>query len=68
MERKELISRMRNRVAMGRRLAKSTSDKRTAEILRLMADEAERDVGEIEAEPREIFVMRIRGEGRGESS
>jgi hypothetical protein len=67
MERKELISRMRNRVAMGRRLAKSTSDKRN-EILRLMADEAERDVGEIEAEPREIFVMRIRGEGKGESS
>jgi hypothetical protein len=54
MERDELIAHMRERIAMCRRLAASTTDDRTAAVLRQMADEGEAD------------VLRLLGEGKGD--
>jgi hypothetical protein len=44
MERDELIAKMRARVAQCRRLAEATTDPRTANILRGMADEGDADI------------------------
>lgn len=44
MTRDELIKKIQGRVDMCRRLAKSTTDRRTAETLRQMADEGEADI------------------------
>ena len=52
----ELIAKMRARIEMCRRLAQSTTDTRTAEILRQMAADGERDVAQLEAEKVEIVL------------
>jgi hypothetical protein len=52
----ELIAKMRGRIAMCRRLAETTTDARTAETLRQMADEGERDVARLAAEKTEIIL------------
>lgn len=44
MERNELVAKMRRRVDQCRRLARDTTDKRTADILNQMADEGEADI------------------------
>ncbi len=44
MERDELIQKMRGRVDQCRRLARSTTDQRTADVLNQMADEGEADI------------------------
>lgn len=44
MEQDELIRKMRGRVEQCRRLARSTTDERTADILNQMADEGEADI------------------------
>ena len=44
VEQGELITKMRGRVEQCRRLARSTTDTRTAEILNQMADEGEADI------------------------
>jgi hypothetical protein len=44
MEQAELIAKMRARIAQCRRLAASTTDSRTAAVLRGMAEEGEADV------------------------
>lgn len=44
MQRDELIAKMRRRVEQCRRLARSTTDERTARILSGMADEGEADI------------------------
>ncbi|HEY0706659.1 MAG TPA: hypothetical protein VGG33_07680 [Polyangia bacterium] len=59
MDRDELITKMRGRIEMCRRLAKSTNDARTATILRQMADEGERDLNQLIAEKNEIPPPRI---------
>lgn len=46
----EVIAKMRARVEQCRRLARTTNDARTAEILRQMADEVEADIAKLEAE------------------
>lgn len=46
----DVIANMRTRVATCRRLASSTQDERTANILRSMAEEIEADMLRIEAE------------------
>ena len=50
MDRDELIAKMRARVAQCRQLAAGTSDSRTANILRTMADEGEADIARLQAE------------------
>lgn len=45
----ELIAKMRGRIDQCRRLAKSTTDARAAEILRQMADEGEADLRKLQA-------------------
>ena len=50
MERDELIKKMRARVEQCRRLARSTTDDRTAEVLRQIADEGEADIARLLAE------------------
>jgi len=50
MDREELIEKMRGRVAVCRNLAATVGDPRTAEVLRKMADEGERDLRKLEAE------------------
>ena len=50
MERAELIAKMRSRVLRCRQLAGSTTDSRTATILRSMADEGEADIARLLAE------------------
>ena len=52
----QLIAKMRGRIDLCRRLAASTTDPRTAKILREMADDGERDVGKLLAEQREITI------------
>jgi hypothetical protein len=54
MERDELIAKMRARVAQCRRLADATTDQRTANILRGMADEGDADIKRLleETDPR----------------
>jgi hypothetical protein len=54
MERDKLITKMRGRVDMCRRLAASTTDPKTASILRQMADDGERDMRQLEAEAESI--------------
>ena len=44
MEKDELVRKMRNRIERCRRLARSTTDQRTAGILNQMADEGEADI------------------------
>ena len=44
----ELIAKMRGRIDQCRRLAKSTTDPRAAEILRQMADEGEADLKKLQ--------------------
>ena len=56
MGHEQLIVKMRGRIDLCRRLAASTTDTRTAEILRDMADEGERDAERLEAEDREITI------------
>lgn len=50
MERSELVKKMRGRVDQARRLARSTTDQRTAEILNQMAEEGEADIRRLLAE------------------
>ena len=45
----ETIEHMRERIQRCRRLAKATTDERTAEALRQIADEIEADVRQLEA-------------------
>lgn len=47
MDRDELIAKMRDRVLRCRRLADGTTDLRTAQILRAMADEGEADIARL---------------------
>jgi hypothetical protein len=47
VDRDELIAKMKSRVAMCRRLADSTTDERTATILRAMADEGDADIARL---------------------
>lgn len=47
MDRGELISKMRGRVARCRELAIQTTDPRTAKILEAMADEGEADIARL---------------------
>ena len=56
MDRDELIKKMRGRIDMCRRLATSTTDPKTAQTLRLMAEEGERDLGQLEAEGLQIIT------------
>ena len=51
MDREQLIAKMRGRIEMCRRLAQSTTDKRTADTLRQTAAEGERDLAELMARP-----------------
>jgi len=44
MERNELVAKMRQRVDQCRRLARDTTDERTAKILNQIADEGEADI------------------------
>ena len=46
----DIVANMRARVAKCRSLAASTTDQRTAAILRQMADEGEADIRRLEAE------------------
>jgi hypothetical protein len=46
----EILRKMRARVEMCRRLAKTITDPRAAKILRQMADEGEADIKRLEAE------------------
>ena len=50
MERSDLIKKMRARVDQCRHLAKTTTDERTAQILRQIADEGEADIERLLAE------------------
>lgn len=50
MDRNELINKMRSRVDMCRRLARSTTDRQAAEALRQIADEGEADINRLLAE------------------
>jgi hypothetical protein len=66
MERDELIAKMRSRIDMCRRLARSTTDQKTARILLQMASEGEADVARLVVEqaeagdpPSESDVIRI---------
>ena len=54
MQQRELIEKMRGRVAQCRRLAQSTTDPRTAKILNGMADEGEADIKRLLAENKEL--------------
>jgi hypothetical protein len=56
MSREELINKMRGRVDMCRRLAASTTDPKTATILRQMADDGERDIRQLAAEQPQIIT------------
>lgn len=47
MGRDELIRKMRGRVEQCRRLARSTTDERTARLLNEMADEGEADIARL---------------------
>ena len=49
----QTLANMRSRVAMCRRLAESTTDPRTAKVLRQMADEGEADILRVETEQQE---------------
>ncbi len=57
----ELAGKMRGRIEQCRRLAKTTTDARAAQILRQMADEGEADLqkllAEMAAEPTEIHIL-----------
>lgn len=46
----ELMAKMRGRIDQCRRLAKTTTDPRAAQILRQMADEGEADLKKLQAE------------------
>jgi hypothetical protein len=50
MERDEIIKQIRGRVEKCRRLARSTTDERTAETLKQMADEGDADIKRLLAE------------------
>lgn len=50
MEREELIAKMRARVMLCRNLAASTSDPKTADALRKIAEEGERDILKLQSE------------------
>lgn len=56
MENAELIAKMRGRIDQCRRLAKSTTDQRTAQVLLQMAEEGERDVKKLEEEQIVITI------------
>lgn len=47
MERNELVAKMRQRVDQCRRLARDTTDERTAKILNQIADEGEADIARL---------------------
>jgi len=57
-----LIAKMRGRIEMCRRLAKSTTDARTADVLRQMADEGEQDMRKLQAEHDEMISGQTRPE------
>ena len=46
----EVIAKMRARVEQCRRLARTTNDRRVADILRQMADEGQTDIAKLESE------------------
>jgi hypothetical protein len=54
MEKTELIAKMRGRVAQCRRLAQSTTDPRTANILNGMTEEGEADIERLLRENSEV--------------
>lgn len=56
MSHEDLIEKVRNRIAMARKLALTTHDAETAAALRAMADEAERDLRELEAEQIRLTI------------
>ena len=47
MDRDELIKKMRSRIEMCRRLARSTTDQPAIEVLNQMADEGEADIARL---------------------
>ena len=49
MDREELAGKMRNRIRLCSNLADSTTDARAAVVLREMAAEAQRDLGQLQA-------------------
>jgi hypothetical protein len=51
MDKAEIIKKMRSRVDQCRRLAASTTDQRTARVLRQIADEGEADINRLLAKP-----------------
>ena len=56
MDQTELIARMRGRIDMCRRLAKTTTDQRIADILMHMADDSEQDIDRLEGEKTVITI------------
>jgi len=56
MDHAELIAKMRGRIELCRRLAKTTTDPQTAQILQLMADENEQDIHKLEGEKTVITI------------
>ncbi len=52
MDRDEIIRKMRGRVEMCRRLARSTTDQNVAQVLIQIADEGEADISRLLAEER----------------
>lgn len=51
MDKDEIIKKMRGRVEQCRRLARATTDERTANVLNQIADEGEADLERLLAEP-----------------
>lgn len=51
MDKAEIIRKMRGRVEQCRRLAASTLDEQTAQVLRQIAEEGEADIKRLLAEP-----------------
>jgi hypothetical protein len=62
MDHVALIAKMRGRIDMCRRLAVTTTDPSTAEVLRQMADEGEQDLRKLQSEHGEIGSIQIRPE------
>ena len=56
MDHAELIAKMRGHIELCRRLAKTTTDPQTAQILQLMADENEQDIHKLEGEKTVITI------------
>ena len=56
MDHAELITKMRARIDLCRRLARTTTDAQTAQILSVMADEGEQDLHKLEGEKTVITI------------